>query len=216
MDDRDRLVAIYLQDHLAGSVAALELVERAARANAGNELGSFLTDLHGEISADKETLLATMRTLGVDPSRVKNAVAWTAEKAARLKANGGLLRYSPLSRVHELEALEAGGGRSGAAGRPALSGLVRRRRALAGRPGGTREGRDAGAEPGRSRRVRPRPSDWRGISHRIRGNRARDTPTPSARGRLGSGLPHGPHASEVGARGPAGPGGLPDRLPIAP
>ena len=59
MDDRDRLVAIYLQDHLAGSVAALELVERAARANAGNELGSFLTDLHGEISADKETLLAT-------------------------------------------------------------------------------------------------------------------------------------------------------------
>src|SRR5918996_6049579 len=108
MDDRDRLVAIYLQDHLAGSVAALELVERAARANAGNELGSFLTDLHGEISADKETLLATMRTLGVNPSRVKNAVAWTAEKAARLKANGGLLRYSPLSRVHELEALEAG------------------------------------------------------------------------------------------------------------
>ena len=108
MDDHDRLVGIYLRDHLAGSVAALELVERAARSNETNALGEFLTSLHEEIRADQETLLGVMKTLGIRPSRVKNSLAWTVEKAGRLKLNGRLLRYSPLSRVYELETLEAG------------------------------------------------------------------------------------------------------------
>jgi hypothetical protein len=108
VDDRDRLVGIYLRDHLAGSVAALELIERSARSNEANELGAFLTGLHAEIREDKETLLEVMATLAVEPSRVKNGLAWAAEKAGRLKLNGRLVRYSPLSRVHELETLEAG------------------------------------------------------------------------------------------------------------
>jgi hypothetical protein len=108
VDDRDRLVGIYLQDHLAGSVVALELIQRSARSNEANELGAFLTSLHEEIRADQKTLLDVMGALGVEPSRVKNGLAWTAEKAGRLKLNGRLLRYSPLSRVHELETLEAG------------------------------------------------------------------------------------------------------------
>jgi len=108
VDDRDRLVGIYLRDHLAGSVVALELLERSARSNETSELGAFLTRLRAEIGEDQEALLDVMRTLGVEPSRVKNGLAWAAEKAGRLKLNGRLLRYSPLSRVHELETLEAG------------------------------------------------------------------------------------------------------------
>ena len=108
MDDRDRLVAIYLRDHLAGSVVALELLERSARANRENEVGSFLADLRREIAEDQTILLDVMRTLGIGPSRVKNGLAWATEKAGRLRPSGRLLRYSPLSRVHELEALEAG------------------------------------------------------------------------------------------------------------
>jgi hypothetical protein len=108
VDDRDRLVGIYLRDHLAGSVVALELLERSARSNATSELGAFLTRLRAEIGEDQEALLDVMRTLGVEPSRVKNGLAWAAEKAGRLKLNGRLLRYSPLSRLLELETLEAG------------------------------------------------------------------------------------------------------------
>ena len=108
MDEHDRLVGIYLRDHLAGSVAALELIERSARSNEANELGAFLRGLHAEITADKGALLDVMRTLGVEPSRAKNGLAWAAEKAGRLKLNGRLLHYSPLSRVLELETLEAG------------------------------------------------------------------------------------------------------------
>lgn len=108
MDDRDRFVGIYLQDHLAGSVVALELLGRATRANEENELGAFLAGLGQEIAADRDVLLEVMRILGVGPSHAKNGVAWVAEKVGRLKLNGRLLRTSPLSRVLELEALEAG------------------------------------------------------------------------------------------------------------
>ena len=36
------------------------------------------------------------------------ALAWGAEQASRLKLNGSLLGYSPLSRLEELEALSLG------------------------------------------------------------------------------------------------------------
>jgi hypothetical protein len=46
-----------------------------------------------------------MRRLGVDPDRIKVGAAWAAEKAGRLKLNGRVRGYSPLSRVVELEGL---------------------------------------------------------------------------------------------------------------
>jgi hypothetical protein len=39
------------------------------------------------------------------PIQAKNAAGWLAEKVGRLKFNGRLLGYSPLSRLEELEAL---------------------------------------------------------------------------------------------------------------
>ena len=39
---------------------------------------------------------------------MKPAVAWIAEKAGRLKLNGQIRGYSPLSRLVELEGLEVG------------------------------------------------------------------------------------------------------------
>ena len=44
----------------------------------------------------------------MEPSRLKIALARTAERASRLTLNGRLLGYSPLSRVIELETLGAG------------------------------------------------------------------------------------------------------------
>jgi hypothetical protein len=49
-----------------------------------------------------------MDRLGVKPDRVKEAMGWTAEKLGRLKLNGQLLGYSPLSRLVELEGLMVG------------------------------------------------------------------------------------------------------------
>jgi hypothetical protein len=49
-----------------------------------------------------------MRALGVSASSAKQLGALAAERIGRLKLNGRLTSYSPLSRVVELDALSAG------------------------------------------------------------------------------------------------------------
>jgi hypothetical protein len=102
------LVAIYLRDHHAGATAGLELARRAARANRGNSYGEELASLAAEIEEDLRTLERIMEDLGVGPDWIKDRVAWTGERLARLKRNGTWVSYSPLSRVVELEALVIG------------------------------------------------------------------------------------------------------------
>jgi len=103
-----RTLDIYLNDHLAGATVGVELSRRAAKSNRGTSSGEFLERLHHEIAEDRRTLLAVVRALGVDISPAKPTLGWIAEKAGRLKLNGRLRGYSPLSRLIELEGLEAG------------------------------------------------------------------------------------------------------------
>jgi hypothetical protein len=104
------LLAIYLNDHLAGATGGLELAKRAAGSNPDGELGGFLARLRDEIAEDRESLIEAMRRLDVGRDQAKVAAGWLAEKAGRLKLNGRLVGYSPLSRVVELEALALGVG----------------------------------------------------------------------------------------------------------
>jgi hypothetical protein len=101
-------LAIYLNDHLAGSTAGVELARRAASSNAGTEYGDVLSGIAREIEEDRATLEALMDRLGVGRDRVKLAAAWVGEKAGRLKLNGHLFSYSPLSRLEEIEFLLLG------------------------------------------------------------------------------------------------------------
>lgn len=103
-----RLLAIYLNDHLAGAVLGSELTRRAARENRGSPLGEFLEQLLAQILEDKHTLERVLQATGVRPSPIKPRVAWALEKIGRLKLNGRIRRYSPLSRLLELEGLTAG------------------------------------------------------------------------------------------------------------
>ena len=102
------LLAIYLNDHLAGSTVGRDLSRRSADSNRGTSYEPFLSQLAGEIDEDRRSLLAIMDALGVRVDRFKAAAAWGAEKLGRLKLNGQLRGYSPLSRVVELEGLVLG------------------------------------------------------------------------------------------------------------
>jgi hypothetical protein len=102
------LLAIYLQDHLAGATLGVELARRAASQNAATPLGEILETVKHEIEDDRASLNTIMSALDISSDRLKKAAAWTGEKAGRLKLNGRLTSYSPLSRVVELEALIAG------------------------------------------------------------------------------------------------------------
>ena len=64
--------------------------------------------LAAEIAEDRESLADIMRALGVKVDPLKVIAGWGAEKMGRLKFNGRLLGYSPLSRVVELETLAIG------------------------------------------------------------------------------------------------------------
>ena len=107
-DDAARLLGIYLQDHYAGSAAGLSLVQRCRSHNEGTDFAAVLQVIEAEISEDRQTLEAIMAALGYGPSRVKSALGSIAEVVARVKTNGRLFSYSPLSRVIELEGLAAG------------------------------------------------------------------------------------------------------------
>ena len=108
MTPPSKYLATYLNDHLAGATAGVELVRRAARENEGTELGDFLAELARDIEADRATLEAIMKQLGVKADRAKVAAGWTAEKVGRLKPNAQLRGYSPLSPLVELEGLLVG------------------------------------------------------------------------------------------------------------
>jgi hypothetical protein len=103
-----RLLGIYLNDHLAGATAGIELARRTLAENEGTELAAFLRELLAEIEEDRDTLVQLMLSLGIARSTVKLAAAWTAEKVGRMKLNGQLRGYSPLSRLVELEGLAVG------------------------------------------------------------------------------------------------------------
>ena len=103
-----KLLRIYLQDHLAGATGGVELARRARAANQGTTYGDPLAKLADEIEADRRALEGIMEDLGFGADRAKNIAFWAAEKAGRLKLNGQLTGYSPLSRLTELEGLIAG------------------------------------------------------------------------------------------------------------
>ena len=100
-----RLIAIYLNDHLAGSTGGVELARRALGANRGTPFEAPLERLAAELEEDRTTLIDVMGRLGVARDPLKDWAGWLAEKVGRAKLNGRIAGYSPYSRVLELEVL---------------------------------------------------------------------------------------------------------------
>ena len=103
-----KYLSVYLNDHLAGAVAGVELAKRSASSNEGNTFGTFLSELHHEIAEDRAALERIMERFDVKQDKLKTTGAFVAEKLGRLKTNAHLTSYSPLSRVVELEGLALG------------------------------------------------------------------------------------------------------------
>jgi hypothetical protein len=154
--DGRRLLGIYLNDHLAGATVGVELARRARASNRDDpELGGPLTEVCAEIEADRETLRRTMERLGIRRSCLKPAAGWVGEKLGRLKLNGRLRGYSPLSRVVELEGLAIG-----------IAGKARMWRSLETALGGDLAGTDFGALAERADRQRARVEELHRIAAR--------------------------------------------------
>jgi hypothetical protein len=94
----------YLNDHLAGSVAALELIEYVAKKFPDSNLEEFFVELHADVSADQEVLRDLLNTFGEKESTVRKAGAWLAEKLGRVKLG---ISENEVAGAGVLEALEA-------------------------------------------------------------------------------------------------------------
>jgi hypothetical protein len=100
----------YLNDHLAGAAAGIQLAERCRDRDPGSELGLVLQALVVEIKQDREVLERVIRALGGSPHRLKRGVALGTERL------GSLRMWLPMigpgseetARLEEVEVLSLG------------------------------------------------------------------------------------------------------------
>jgi hypothetical protein len=101
-------LAIYMNDQLALGVLWREVAQRSARENEGTDAGAALERVAAAIGEDVETFEQIMARLEIPKTHVKPLLAMVGERFGRLKLNGRLTGYSPLSRFEELDFLLMG------------------------------------------------------------------------------------------------------------
>jgi hypothetical protein len=104
----DEALAVYVNDHLAGATAGIELAEKLRDNNQGTELGKVMVAIHHDITQDRATLEELMRHLDLARHPVKEAAGWVLEKVSRLRVNPAMTGSAELTRMLETEALSLG------------------------------------------------------------------------------------------------------------
>ena len=101
----ETLLGLYLSDHLTGATAGAARVDRMAADFADTPVYATLSTLAEQIRAERRLLQQLIDDLGLRRRPARQAAAWLGEHAGRLKANGRLVRRSPMTMVLETELL---------------------------------------------------------------------------------------------------------------
>lgn len=101
-------LATYLNDHLAGSVVALDLLDHLEEDRAGTAQASILVGVHADIEADRQELEAFMAQLGITVSAPRKATGWLVEKLSELKLRLDDAGDGALRRLEALETISLG------------------------------------------------------------------------------------------------------------
>jgi hypothetical protein len=98
-------LSTYLNDHLSGAVAALELLDRLI-----NEVGDHgpLRQIREDIQADRQELKTLMSRLKISESPLRKAGGWIAEQFVETKLAFDDENAGPLRTLERLEALGLG------------------------------------------------------------------------------------------------------------
>ena len=100
-------LATYLNDHLAGSVVAVELMENLEAAYAETPIANFVNGIRMEVEADQRELQQLMNRLEISESRTRQ-VSWLTEKLTELKLRLDDSARGNLRLFESLEALSLG------------------------------------------------------------------------------------------------------------
>ena len=94
-------LATYLQDHLAGAAAAIELLEMLRDQHEAESVGDLAAQLVAEVEADRGVLEALARRVAEGSSLLKDATGWLGAKISQLK-----LGRPPAGTLGTFQALE--------------------------------------------------------------------------------------------------------------
>ena len=100
-------LATYLNDHLAGAEAALEVLETLQQ-HEDAAIARFAAELRPRIVEDRDELVRLMHAVDISPSRARRTVGWIGEKAAELKLALDDPSDSGLRTFERLEAIAPG------------------------------------------------------------------------------------------------------------
>lgn len=101
-------LAAYLNDHLAGSVAAIELMDDLIKASEDEPFQQFLAGLKAEVQSDQKILEKLIERADEDEKTSRKVAAWLGEKAARMKFKAAGEDFGGLGLVQALEMLALG------------------------------------------------------------------------------------------------------------
>jgi hypothetical protein len=108
----DERLEIYLNDHLAGSLAGIRLARRclSREQGTGSESERFLTTLVEDIDADRAVLEHVMELVGARPNELKKGGALVVETLARVRQSMPLIGAGSeeVGAFEELELLSLG------------------------------------------------------------------------------------------------------------
>lgn len=103
-----KYLSVYLNDHLAGALTAMELLAHLASASAGTEIERHANELHAEVLADRRELESLMAQWKVSQSPPRKTSAWIAEKFSQLKLKLDDHAGGPLRLLEATEAISLG------------------------------------------------------------------------------------------------------------
>jgi hypothetical protein len=78
-------LSVYLHDHLAGSHFAIQLLDSLSRRYPGRNPGIFAAAMLVDVKEDQKVLECIIERVGKSTFDLKDAMAWLAEKASRVK-----------------------------------------------------------------------------------------------------------------------------------
>jgi hypothetical protein len=101
----EKHLATYLNDHLAGSVTGLQLMEYLEAEHGGTNVAEVIAQVRAEIEEEQKELEALIERLQFTQHSPRQVMAWLTEKAAQVKlrlddpADGALRLFETLEAI---------------------------------------------------------------------------------------------------------------------
>ncbi len=103
-----KYLQIYLTDHLAGSVMAIDILTQLENSWTGTHLSGDLIELRADIETDRGELQMLMEKLQFNETVLRKAMGWVAGKLAEMKLRMKDKSDGPLRLLESIEAVALG------------------------------------------------------------------------------------------------------------